>query len=408
MLSKLKRTFVVAMSLIMLFAFIGCSAQQAQEPTEPSSEPTEAAQPEKPAEEPGATPSEEQNDEPETRIIIDHAGNEIEIPAQIDRVATMSIFPFTSTLAMYLGSAEKIVGMHPVSMAASKNGILAKMYPEVLDAESNFMTGMDLNIEELMKLNPDVVFYNCRKKEMHEALVSAGIPAIGVDAVGYGFDCVKTYDEWIKLLNQVFPGEGEAVMKTIDYGYKVYDDIQAKVADIPDDQRKKVMFLFQYDENTMITSGKKFFGQYWINAAGGINVAEGMEEVASNAIISMEQVYEWNPDIIYITNFTGTQPEDLYNNAIGGDDWSNVKAVQDKQVYKMPLGTYRSYTPTADTPLTLLWMAKTMYPEIFADLDMDQEVKDYFKEFFSYEVSDEDVKAIFNPDRDAAALGDLT
>lgn len=40
------------------------------------------------------------------------------------------------------------------------------------------------------------------------------------------------------------------------------------------------------------------------------------------------------PDVIILTNFTPTQPEDLYHNAVGGDDWSTVKAVQDKQVYK--------------------------------------------------------------------------
>ena len=32
------------------------------------------------------------------------------------------------------------------------------------------------------------------------------------------------------------------------------------------------------------------------------------------------------------------QPDDLYNNAIDGDDWSNVAAVKNQQVYKFPLG----------------------------------------------------------------------
>ncbi len=371
--------------VVLLFSIVGCSKSSDENPPVKSAEVEEVA----------------------TRIIVDHAGNEVEIPAEINRVATMSIFPFTSTLAMYLGSGEKIVGMHPVSKAAAKNGVLADMYPEVLNAKSNYMTGLDLNIEELINLEPDVVFYNSGKKEMYETLVESGITAIGVSATSFGFDCVKTYDEWIKLLNQVFPEDGQAVMKTIDYGHKVYDEIQNIVADIPAEERKRAMFLFQYDDKVMVTSGKKFFGQYWIDAAGGINVAEGMQEVASKAKISMEQVYEWDPDIIYITNFTGTQPEDLYNNAIGGDDWSEIKAVKEKQVYKMPLGTYRSFTPTADTPLTLMWMAKTMYPDLFTDIDMNSEVIDYFNDFFDYQVTDEQIQTIFNPDRDAAALGNL-
>ena len=118
----------------------------------------------------------------------------------------------------------------------------------------------------------------------------------------------------------------------------------------------------------------------------------------------MEQVYEWDPDVVYITNFTPTQPEDIYNNAIGGDDWSSVKAVIDQRVYKMPLGSYRSYTPGTDTPMTLLWMAKTMYPDLFADIDMNQEVKDYYMEIYGVELEDADVVAMYNPS-DAAADG---
>ena len=39
----------------------------------------------------------------------------------------------------------------------------------------------------------------------------------------------------------------------------------------------------------------------------------------------------------------------------------------------MPLGMYRSYTPGADTPVTLLWMAKTTYPEKFEDINITDE-----------------------------------
>ena len=123
----------------------------------------------------------------------------------------------------------------------------------------------------------------------------------------------------------------------------------------------------------------------------------------SNAVINMEQVYEWNPDIIFITNFTPVQPEDLYENAVGQDDWSPVKAVQDKNVYKLPLGTYRSYTPSTDTHMTLLWMAKQVYPDLFSDVDMTQEVKDYYKELYGVDLSGEQVQRMYHPGREAAA-----
>ena len=48
-------------------------------------------------------------------------------------------------------------------------------------------------------------------------------------------------------------------------------------------------------------------------------------------------------------------------------------------VYKMPLGMYRSYTPGIDTPITLLWMAKTAYPARFEDIDVTQRAIDYYR-----------------------------
>jgi iron complex transport system substrate-binding protein len=339
-----------------------------------------------------------------THVITDHNGDKVEIPTEINRIAVTTIYPLPAMLSMYLGSAEKLVGIHPVSMAAAENGILGKIYPEILTANTSWMQGDSLNIEELIKLQPDVVFYSGGATAEAEALRDAGIPAIGVHATKWEFDCIETFDQWVDLLDQVFPGE-DRVAGVNEYAQQILDDIQSRVANIPDDERVNAMFLFQYDSTVMITSGKNFFGQYWIDCAGGINVAEELPEVGSNATISMEQVYAWNPEVIYITNFTPTQPADLYNNAVRNDDWSGVAAVQNKKVYKMPLGAYRSYTPGVDTPMTLLFMAKSLYPELFSDIDLTQEVKDYYYDFFGITLSDDDVKSMYNPSADAGVAG---
>jgi iron complex transport system substrate-binding protein len=333
-------------------------------------------------------------------VVIDHDGDEVVIPAKIERVAVSSIWPLSAFITMYLGSAEKIVGIAPAPMAAAENGILGKLFPDILKADTSWIQGDTINVEELLKLKPDVVFIGAPGGAEKEALKEAGIPAITVSATKWDYDTIATFDKWVEILDQVFPGEAH-VEGVSDYSKSVYEEVQARVKDIPDEERARAMFLFMYDDTVMITSGKKFFGQFWISAAGGINVAEGMEEAGSNAVINMEQVYEWNPEVIYITNFTPTQPDDLYNNLIGGDDWSGIDAVKNGRVYKLPLGAYRTYTPGIDTPLTLKWMATTMYPEKFSDIDMTQEVKDYYSDYFGVELTDEDVASMFTPSSDA-------
>lgn len=77
-----------------------------------------------------------------------------------------------------------------------------------------------------------------------------------------------------------------------------------------------------------MTSGKNFWGQYWCDAINAVNVGEEIEAERSNASVNMEQVYSWDPKIIFISNFTKAMPEDLYNNTIGDNDWSSVSAVK--------------------------------------------------------------------------------
>ena len=344
----------------------------------------------------------EQEVSKDTITITDHADREVEVPAEINRIVVADIYPMASVLTVFLGSAKKLVGIDPVCMSAAESGLLGELFPEILDADTSFMNGADLNVESLLALEPDVVFCSAGNSELISTLENAQIPAVGISPSKWDYDILETYDQWTALLSQMFPENSNKSEEISAYSKEVYEQVQEMVKDIPQEEKKKVLFLFQYDDQQMVTSGKHFFGQFWCDAVGALNAAEEIEVDNSNAVINMEQVYQWNPDVIIITNFTPTQPENLYHNAVGGDDWSTVKAVQDKQVYKMPLGTYRSYTPSADTPVTLYWMAKTVYPDLFPDLDITKEVKDYYQDLYQVSLTDDQIERMYNPSSAAA------
>ena len=109
--------------------------------------------------------SPDQSPEGETRIVVDHTGREIEIPAEINRIVISSLLPLPSVYSLFEGSAEKLVGIHPSSMAAAENSILPKVVPDILDVNTDFLQGGELNIEELLNLKPDVVFYSANNTE---------------------------------------------------------------------------------------------------------------------------------------------------------------------------------------------------------------------------------------------------
>ena len=341
-------------------------------------------------------------EEPATRTIVDHDGESVEIPDVVGRVAIVQPWPLPSVMTIFLGGTEKIVGIPPAALGAAKAGLLGEMFPSYLNISTKFDEGDEINVEELLKLDPDVVFVMAGNAKQKQTVKDTGIPAIGFSVNKWNYDNIATYDGWIGLLSQVWP-EYAKNDKVSAYSHGMEQMIQERVGQIPDGQRKKVLFLFQYSEKTMVTSGKRFFGQSWCDEIGAKNVAEDIAAENSSAIINMEQVYQWDPDVILITNFTPTVPEDLYNNTVSGYDWAPVKAVREGQVYKMPLGTYRSYTPSADTPVTLLWMAQKVYPEIFSDYDLVAEVKKYYKEMYGIDLTDEQIRRMYNQTSGGAA-----
>ena len=334
-----------------------------------------------------------------TRTVIDHDGVEVTLPEKVERIVVCDILPLPSVLAVFFDSAEKIVGMSGTSMSAAANGLLGELYPEILDAETGFIDGSTVNTEELMKLQPDVVFYNASRKELGEQLRKAGFPAVAISVNKWEYDCIETLNQWAALLGEIFP-ENDRREAVAAYSEKIYSMVQDRVRDIP--ERQRVLYLYQYSETNLLTSGQKFFGQWWADAIGAVNVAQ--ELTTDNSVaVNMEQIYAWDPELIFITNFTTAEPEDLYGNTVGVYDWSGIQAVKDRQVYKMPLGMYRSYTPGADTPVTLLWMAKTAYPEQFADIDILAETKAYYKEVFGVELTEAQAASIFDPTAEAGS-----
>lgn len=337
----------------------------------------------------------------DTHIIVDHNGNEVELPYEINRIAVCDILPLPSVLTVFFDSAEKIVGMAGTSMNAAANGLLGHMYPEILDAQTNFIDGSNINMEELMKLQPDVVFYSASRPEQGEQLRRAGIPGVAVSVNKWNYNSIETLNNWISLISEIFPDNDKTEI-VAKYSDEVYNMVQERVASIPEAEREQVFFLFKYSETNIMTSGNQFFGQWWADAIGAKNVGEELN-VDNQVTVNMEQVYAWNPSLIFVSNFTSATPEDLYANTVGIYDWSAIDAVLNQRVYKMPLGMYRSYTPGVDTPVTLLWLAKTAYPDLFADIDIIRETKTYYKEVFGIDLTDDQAASIFAPSAEAGS-----
>lgn len=337
----------------------------------------------------------------ETITVTDDNGDVVTLPANIERIAVCDIFPLPSVLSVFFDSAAKIVAMAPTSMSAAENGLLSELYPEILNADTSAISGTDVNTEELMKLDPQVVFYSASSVQIGDALKKAGFHAVAVSVSRWEYNAVETLNRWIELLSQIFPESANARADLVrKYSEESVELVRERTGKLSEEERKKVFFLFQYSEDSIITSGRKFFGQWWADAIGTVNAAQELQE--DNSVkVTLEQVYAWNPEVILMTNFTPAFPEDLYENTVGSYDWSGIDAVRNRKVYKMPLGMYRSYTPGIDTPITLLDLAKMVYPELFEDVDITRKTIEYYETVFGVRLTLEQAEFIFAPVREA-------
>jgi iron complex transport system substrate-binding protein len=335
-----------------------------------------------------------------TVLATDMIGRQVEVPAQPKRVITDRILPFPSTYFVGVRSdMSEVAAMHPASKSAAVNSMLNIMAPAIAGAATGIFNGDTPNIEEIMNLKPDLVFAYA---DLEGALVpyeTAGITALGIRAASAaGGDSIETLRGWFGVL--AFTGGDKARMDAIieegNAAKKLIADTLARSAAA----NPSAVFIFSTTGNNLEIAGGNFFSEYWLKNSGADDPAA--RDFQGRKVVNMEQIYAWNPDIIYITNFTPLQSEDIYQNTAIGQDWSSLKAVQNKRVHKVPLGIYRWFPPSGDTPLMLKWLAQKNHPELFT-YSIEKEIKDYYKKHYAYELTDDEVNFILNPAAAAAA-----
>jgi iron complex transport system substrate-binding protein len=335
-----------------------------------------------------------------TVMAVDMAGRQIEVPAKPERVITDRILPFPSTYFVAVRSdMSEVIAMHPASKSAAVNSMLNIMAPNVANAATGIFNGDTPNIEEIMNLKPDLVFAYA---DIDGALVpyeTAGITALGIRAASAaGGDSIETLKGWFEVL--AFTGGDKVRMDAIieegNAAKKMITDTLAAASS----PNPSAIFIFSTSGNNLEIAGGNFFSEYWLKNSGAGDPAS--KAFQGRKTVNMEQIYEWNPDVIYITNFTPIQPEDIYQNTALGQNWSSLKAVQNKRVHKVPLGIYRWFPPSGDTPLMLKWLAQKNHPELFT-YSIENEIKEYYKKHYAYNLTDEDVNFILNPAAAAAA-----
>ncbi|GLI53633.1 ABC transporter substrate-binding protein [Thermodesulfovibrio yellowstonii] len=223
--------------------------------------------------------------------------------------------------------------------------------------------GSDINVEAVLKLNPDVVITWTYNPETIRFLEEKGITVIGI----YPDSLAELYKD-MRMHGRLF-GKEKRVEEVIREMEKIFKLISEKVSKIPYQKRKKVIHLGGAPTRVSAAVGVT---NDIIKIAGGVNPAGTIMQ--RNIDVSIEKIVEWNPDVIFIWGSAGYDESWLYSNS----QWRFIKAVQTKQVYKLP--KWSTWSPRL-APIAL-YMAMKIYPEAFRDINFEKVADDFYKKVF--------------------------
>jgi iron complex transport system substrate-binding protein len=314
----------------------------------------------------------------ETRTITDMAGRQVEIPANVSRVVSLSSDITLS--ALVLGAEDKLVGMD--SFSPDKENF-ARVYP-VLQELPTVGTFFDVNAESVLLADPDVILTVAWHHDPDKTQETLGIPVVCIDA--------DYYKESLELMAEVLGGEAETkATELIAYYEEKMAVIQAAIAGVPEEERTKVYIAGS--GGFLSTFGKESEWQFELTDVGAVNVAADIVGGGSHEA-SVEQVLLWDPDVIILDDTCGDSLADV----LADPRWQSVTAIQEGRVYRAPTGFMDTYgRPHVESVVARIWEASICYPDL-VDFDVAAEAADFYNRFFGVAVPEAEIEAMLNPE----------
>lgn len=284
---NMKKLFILAIAVIMIFSLAGCA---------------------KPAAPQEAVPSQEAEAAKAGKIeITDFKGRSIVLDKVPEKIVSLS--PSNTEILFALGAGDRVVGVTSYCD-----------YPEEAKKIEQVGTFDGPNMELIKKAQPDVVLAGYIQEEAVKALEDMGITVVVTEAES--FDAIY---QSIGMIGKITGTEAKAEEITTGMKNKIAE-IEGKTKD----KTKPTVFYVVWAD-PLTTAGSKTFINDVIKAAGGINVAEKVESWAK---YSAEELVKDNPEMLVAALHStdkGMNKEDLSRNQV----FSKLEAVKNGKVHVM-------------------------------------------------------------------------
>ena len=311
--------------------------------------------------------------------VNDAAGRAVPIPQRVARV-----FPAgpPAAILLYTLAPDLLIGWPRPNRAEECEYMLPDICtrPEVGRITGR---GNTANLEVVLALKPDLILDVGATAPTFVSLAArvqeqTGIPYALLDG---RFDAIVPSYRTLGALTH----QSEAAESLAQYAEDTITTIKGRIAGIPAEQRPKVYYA-------------RGLRGLETGLAGSINVETiefmGVRNVASErpgglALVSIEQVLLWNPDVII------TIDRDFAAGVRHDPLWNSVNAVRDGRVHlspKVPFG-WVDFPPSVNRLIGLWWLAKILYAALFPE-DLTALTRDFYTRFYHRTPTDAQIEHV--------------
>ena len=335
-----------------------------------------------------------------TRTVTAADGTQVEIPAQVTKVA-----PTIGALAevtMIVSKGDPVISAAATQQIGDK---FKQYFPRYSEGNPNDYSAQ--SVEDLIASGTQVVFgvQSMYSDDQLDQLEQAGIAFVPINSV-------STVDELCdatELIGEILGGDyQQQAQKFSTYWKQQLSDAKNATATVGD---KQTILEAMYNSGSFTTVNSSDIMNEYFEAAGLTNVAADLQKSSAGSngqssgsngqnsgnkgsggaqgiAIDAESIAQMNPEWI-ITNSQEGKEALMSNPAL-----SKVTAIANNHVLVSPQGAYLWIVRSGEGAMVPMWLVSQVYPDLAGDYDAKTAVKDFFKEFYSYDLDDAAVEGI--------------
>lgn len=330
---------------------------------------------------PSANSEKQTANENATTSFTDSAGRKVEVPAHITKIAASGAM---AQIVLFALAPDMFVGL------ASKWDPVCQQYLDTkyynLPVLGQFYGKGDLNLEEVAKVNPQVIIDVGESKpsiveDMDSIQKQVGIPTVHIEAT------TKTMGDAYRKLGKLLGRENEAEVLA-----KYCEDVNSKtdniMKEVGEKGKAKVLYCLGKDGLNVLAKDS-FHAEILDKVCDNVAVVKDISSKGSGNPVDMEQILLWNPDVIIFA------PGSIYGNVKNDKAWNKLAAIKNGHYYEVPIGPYNwmGNPPSVNRYMGMIWIMQLLYPEK-AQYNVYEEAAKYYKLFYHCQLTEDQYKAL--------------